>query len=247
MDHCATRVAREDSTATDISTEVGSVSSDSAASDGCDAALTPAKTLIIFDWDDTLFPTTWLVNQGLICEQGLLEAHVTPEQDELLHRLAEGVSNTLRKAMQYGKVVIVTNAVQDWVEYSCAAFMPSVCSIIDEIKIISARSTYESVECSSPSDWKRRAFAREFDLFREDVPEDIDAPWCIVSLGDALHEQEALASVSSGIADCVAKSLKFMERPQVEQMAEQHELVLESFAEVVGLPGDLDLEVANQD
>ena len=50
----------------------------------------------------------------------------------------------LELAVKYGKVYIITNAAEGWVEFSAAKFMPDVLPVLDKVTIISARTKYES-------------------------------------------------------------------------------------------------------
>lgn len=64
----------------------------------------------------------------------------------------------LELAITYGKVYIITNAADGWVEFSCRKFMPSVFPILAKIIIISARSRYESKFPGDVPQWKINAF-----------------------------------------------------------------------------------------
>merc|ERR1719160_1844633 len=97
-------------------------------------------TLIILDWDDTLLPSTWLQQHGLNIVGPLLP---TEEQRALLAQVAKFVIKTLRRAKKLGQVIIITNGEKGWVELSCSKFLPGVLPLLEGIKILSARSTYE--------------------------------------------------------------------------------------------------------
>jgi hypothetical protein len=225
----------------DGSTSDGSVAVDrtlslSSDSEGVAMKLPEAETLIIFDWDDTIFPTTWLLNEGLLDSDTTIDL----VQSALLQTLEEHAARTLQTAMQYGKVVIITNAIQDWVEQSCGMFMPSLLPFIQHFEIVSARSTYESKDAPSPTSWKKLAFAREVEGFCGSASRGART---IISLGDSLCEQQALVAAVGTYANCSAKSLKFMEQPHIQQLLDQHELVCGCFAGVYEHEGNLDLEV----
>jgi len=190
------------------------------------------QTLTFVDWDDTLFPTTWLQEQELL--QG--DFVVGVEQREWLEKLAIRVEITLRLALQFGRVVIVTNAQQGWVEKCCTEIMPSLSEVLDDVDVISARSTYET--CSGcPSEWKRLAFEQE--LLGSSI-----AQYNVLSLGDSMHEQRALLSLCQKKRNCFGKSMKFLEAPSIEQLIEQHDFVVSCFLEVAEHNGNLDVEIA---
>lgn len=225
-----------DDAASDCSTAIGAHRDETASECSSDSSAAPVESLLIFDWDDTLCPTSWLKDQGLM-EDG---AHPNEEQWSILHQLAARVHRTLEMATQVGHVVIVTNAQQDWVQFSCAVFMGAVADILQKVDIVSARSTYE--HCSQdPSEWKRLAFEQEVSFLYGQVTHGQTRN--IVSFGDALHEQQALVSVTKGVPDCCGKSMKFLESPSVEQLIEEHEFVNKVFLDVLEHNGDLDVEI----
>jgi hypothetical protein len=205
--------------------------------DGCSAGFSDSgdgvKTLIIFDWDDTLLPTSWLRQQDVLDCKVLSE-----EQQRQLEVLADVVEKTLRTALLFGKVVIVTNGQQGWVEASCAEAMPSLRHVLQQVRIVSARSTYEE-EVDEPSEWKRLAFAHEVNQLAVQSDQQLN----VISLGDSLHEQSAVMSIRGFVPNCFAKSLKFVETPTIEELIDQHEFVNMCFSDVAEHGDHLDVEI----
>jgi len=225
----------------DPSTEIGSEDSDSDYSDDDDdsnsvAGFRPEDTILIFDWDDTILPSTWVQEQGLRLDD---ECTINEEQKALLSRIAEFAALTLTAAKRYGKVILVTNAERGWIELSCQKFMPTLLSTLDDIKIFSARSYYEAQGVASPFEWKYFAFEREiqsfYELFADEQRKNV------ISFGDSAHEREALIRVTEHMPSCRTKSLKFVERPEVEQLVKEHELISGCFKYIVNHDGNLDL------
>jgi len=206
-------------------------------SDCCSEVCTEVETLLIFDWDDTLFPTSWLQEQGLLVDGATMSA----EQEAKLELMAECARLTLQTALEIGKVVIVTNAAKGWIEMSSARFTPSLVSLLKTIDMVSARSHFEKYS-QEPSEWKRMAFEHEVDLFYGSGHAGQQRN--IVSVGDSVHEMHALKSVTQSMPSCCGKSLKLMEFPSVEQLIEQHEVLAGCFMDVVEHNGDLDVEIA---
>merc|ERR1719265_2185252 len=116
------------------------------------------ETLLIFDWDDTLLPSTWVQGQGLRLDD---ESVVTEAQREQLDQMAKLNIETLRVAKENGCVVLVTNAERGWIELSCKKFMPELLPSLEGVSCTSARTTYECAEAPSPLDWKVKAFESE--------------------------------------------------------------------------------------
>jgi len=196
------------------------------------------ETLMIFDWDDTLLPSTWVMKQGLSLVE---ESVVTEAQAAELSRVAEAARTTLLAARRHGSVIIVTNGEQGWVELSCWKFMPTLAPALEGVPIISARSTYEKQGITSPFEWKVCAFSKEVEEhYKGSGP---TGRRNVISLGDSMHEHLALMSVTQGVPRCRAKSLKFASFPELSQLVEQHELVSGRMGDIADHDGDLVLEV----
>lgn len=197
------------------------------------------ETLFIFDWDDTVLPSTWVQTRGLRLDAA---SQPTSEQREILAEVAVAAGKTLRLARQHGTVVLVTNAERGWIELSCQKFLPTLSPMLENVKMVSARTAYECAQCPSPLDWKLCAFDAEIKhYFGLDGVQDPSQRKNVLSLGDSVHEREALWRATSSAPNCHAKSLKFVERPDVSQLCKQHELISNSFDQIVHQEGDLDL------
>merc|ERR1740121_2596623 len=106
----------------------------------------PEQTIILLDWDDTLCPSTWIrSNRGALSffkPAPNIEKHQVP-----LRKLEANCEALLRSAMQLGTVIIVTNAMEPWVETSSRHFLPGLLPLVHELPVIYARSVYETHAC----------------------------------------------------------------------------------------------------
>jgi len=210
------------------------------SSDSTHEYANPNQTIIIFDWDDTLCPSTTCMRQ-----HGLSVLGAAPE-GELADALAVLTSEAqaLIEAAQKlaDKVVIVTNAEEGWVDLSCKAWMPSLKGTLSNCEVVSARSSWESRGVASPAGWKARAFEEAVDKFYSQYA---NQSWKnIVSVGDAPHEREALSRVVKTVTStkkCRSKSVKFVLRPSVQQLTRELQMLRESMKEIVEHNDDLDL------
>lgn len=102
-----------------------------------------AQSIIIFDWDDTLIPTSFLIPyQSLIYQppEKPLPSNVAKKMKDI----DEYAALLLEAAKKVGTVLIITNAAQGWVELSANRFMPLTMQVLqNDIKIVSARTKYE--------------------------------------------------------------------------------------------------------
>jgi len=81
----------------------------------------------------------------------------SPNISEKLDEIANLVINILTRSLQAGRVYIVTNAMTDWVHYSCSKWIPTLTGLLDQLDIISAREMFEETH-PKPSLWKINAF-----------------------------------------------------------------------------------------
>ncbi|KAI0557061.1 hypothetical protein FGB62_348g012 [Gracilaria domingensis] len=195
------------------------------------------RTLTIYDWDDTFFPSTFLAARGVRLD----DTYSLPEP--LQHQMAELeaiVIKIVQEAMQYGIVKVITNAEQGWVELSGKCFMPRLTKFLQDnsIKVVSARSIYEADYPESPTGWKTAAFMSE-------VSESFPNNDClnVLVLGDSLSEREAAHNLATRMPDSCVKSVKLVERPNVTQLQRQIALLHGSFRDLRDHYGSFDVNL----
>jgi hypothetical protein len=110
----------------------------------------PEQTIIIFDWDDTLCPSSWIRENKRV----LSFFKPAPNIERIQRPLRELQANCealLKLAMKLGTVVIVTNAMDPWVETSGRNFLPGLMPLVSQLPVIYARSIYEMQACDPSS------------------------------------------------------------------------------------------------
>ncbi|CAK0863270.1 unnamed protein product [Prorocentrum cordatum] len=98
------------------------------------------QTVVIFDWDDTLFPTTYVKHDlGLNIGKHLRDQALRPQMmmraRTSLAKAAGAADRLLRLADERGKVVVVTLARSPWVTDSCKFFYPGIGELIEKLNI----------------------------------------------------------------------------------------------------------------
>jgi len=96
-------------------------------------------TTFIYDWDDTLLCTSFL-NKRSKNFNGRQNAEKVVQY---LENLQEVVCNVLEKSLQNGRVLLITNAVKNWVDYSSNKWLPQTVELLGKVEIISARQKFE--------------------------------------------------------------------------------------------------------
>lgn len=193
------------------------------------------KSLIFWDWDDTLLCSSFLSSEGYRLDSDMSRAD--PDLLRQLKDLETSVIKVLEVSLKRGETIIITNAETNWVELSAQKFMPGVVPYLEKIKVTSARSTFEGMFPESPLKWKYCAFQEQLAAILQAV----EIEKHIISFGDSHVEREAVRAVTKDRANTRTKSIKFAERPTIEQLQRQVELATDCFQYIHTHNGDLDL------
>jgi len=197
--------------------------------------MTPGvRPIIFFDYDDTILNSTQIAELGLrlVGDHSDSPNHLDNDIRSQLSRLENSVCAMLTHAQTLGQVVIVTNGETGWVELSAHKFLPGLLPVIGTLQVISARSVYQSHNPACPITWKALAFNAIADMYPEANQ--------IISIGDSLVERNAARLVARG-RNIFCKTIKFCERPSLDQLLAQQQVVFMSLSEVVRTHDHLDL------
>jgi hypothetical protein len=191
------------------------------------------NSLIIFDWDDTLLPTTFLTQGGAYNENMIL----TDSEKKKFEKLENSALNLLNIAISKGDVYIITNAGLGWVEFSAKKYYPKIYEILPKIKIISARCQWENVFPNDTKKWKIQTFlSLQKELNTKLVTN-------IICLGDSLYEMEAGRILANCFTEAFVKTIKFKEGPKLEELYKQLMLVNNQFTSICSAVKSLTIRV----
>ncbi|KAK1934994.1 hypothetical protein P3T76_010760 [Phytophthora citrophthora] len=187
----------------------------------------------IFDWDDTLCPTTWLHLRGLLVAHGLIDgapsmdietfeqqsrpSPLTSTDRKQLELLESQLLQLLQLAARFGPVFIVTAASLPWVVASAEHFLPKVRQFLldnqsqrgdemERIQVVSARDWYHHQVGTGGSqlEWKCATFeALCGHLKVQEVFGRLKTRTDLISIGDARFEQEACVRMELKAGDFV--------------------------------------------
>mmetsp|Transcript_17026 Transcript_17026/g.27358 ORF Transcript_17026/g.27358 Transcript_17026/m.27358 type:complete len:434 (+) Transcript_17026:43-1344(+) len=190
------------------------------------------ESLIVFDWDDTILPTSWLERIRALTAG----VPVRPEVQRQMATLSAVCATTLSMAQQMGTLVFITNSAPGWVDQSCQLFMPQIHQQVRGIQIFAK-------PMHAPLTFKLSAFRRECQAFRN-----------LVSVGDGDAERAASLRLltppdrkitgrgdTTDPAKCV-KSVKLIEFPSCQQLIAEHEMLQVRLLDIVNFQGCLDLK-----
>lgn len=204
---------------------------------------------LFFDWDDTLFPCSFLTDHGYIVDFEWKRPR--PDNvNEDLKQLSASVAQLLQKACDCGEVAIITNSGDDWVLPTAREFLPDAVPLLKQhIKIQSAKAKYRSmfpISPQAPQKWKFCSF-HEFvwttthsDSMKN---KNTNNKTTIVSFGDSELERTAVQLVARGMGNTRYTSLKFVSKPTIAQLQHQIELITKTFDFLVTSDKDIDIEL----
>jgi hypothetical protein len=190
------------------------------------------NTLFFLDWDDTLFPTNWVIKNNI----NLSSSKNRDRHSLYFQELDRVLSKFLRKLDSLGKIIIITNALPDWITISSLK-LPDTYHLLRDIEIISARGTYRD-KSNKTMDWKTMAFRDVID--REFQSTHISN---VISIGDAEYEYQALISLSNRKKDIkYLKSVRFVNNPSHDVLIDQLEVLNNAIPKIWNKYKNLDLK-----
>jgi len=200
------------------------------------------KTLILLDWDDTLFPTSWVVKKNIdLTDPETQNKYIVffAKLDLLLHKL-------LSNMLQYGKVIIVTNAVAKWVFISSIIIPNTHLLLKNRITVVSARDIYQNAYRNDGYMWKKLVFkqiATEYYNNNNNVNNiNNNSIENIISIGDAEYEFKALLNLNNiNIKKRHLKAIRFMTKPSYDILIDQLEVLNKSVSKIMNTNNNMDL------
>ena len=181
------------------------------------------ENLILVDWDDTLFPTTWTQNTEINLND------VNDVIKELFLTLDNILNNMVIRLLDHGKIRIVSNGSRGWIN-SCMNVLPIFSQLVELgiINIVSARDLFELDYPKEYTMWKTQAF--KICVSEHLVGENVIRQ--IVSMGDSISEHNALMNLKdwfkSGdinpdedLENKILKSIIFKKDPELNEVIEQ--------------------------
>lgn len=229
------------------------------------------RCVLILDWDDTLFPTTWIRDDCGFDWRKPLEAQLDKwsvrgkTTHTLLERFAARMSALLREASREHHVIIVTLARKGWVMKSIERFCPALKEVIEECKpkIIYAQEYASATKRRWNGAPMTADEALEFwtevkaSAIRKELSSEATTFTDIVSVGDSQYERHGTMRVASEFMKELGdgadkprmhvKTVKFLNCPTVEEVTAQMNLLLCWLPFIVDRDDDLDIEIDEAD
>jgi len=194
------------------------------------------KTVTIFDWDDTLLCSSFLRAHAKD-EDAALPSGVLPH----FRSIEAAAARLLELAARRGECVIVTNAVEGWVEYSAAKYLPSVCEVLGKVRIVSARSVHGESMPGQVGRWKAEAFRAVCEQFADE-----GVRLNLTVIGDSELEMNAARAMRQEFEHALVKTVKLQELPSPEDLSKELAVVSQKFEKILAAPRELSISLARK-
>jgi len=180
--------------------------------------------IFVFDFDDTLFPTSFYRNKYI------------PKNDKNLEEIKNNIEKFLEKTKLYGMVFIITNAEKKWVELCLDNFLNGV--------------KYENVEIFSTVDhginyvkeqnlWKTEAFKITLSNYFKD-----NDSHQLISFGDNINDRDASLYIKNTFSNVIVKNILFKSFPTIDTLITEQKLVLHILDYIIMYSDHMDMKIA---
>ena len=194
--------------------------------------------LVVLDYDDTLSPSSWVA-----ARHREKKSEMTAEEAQLLMEVEKGIGGLLQAVRALGcAVVIITNADREWVEYSCARYLPRCMDLLSKVHVVSARH-FEHVYPGRSVCWKAAAFTHVAKAFFATGNSDPRCRREIISIGDSNDERLAVRAAAAPL-NATPKAIKLVDSPRLWTVARQLQTVAHCLPFLVYSDHAVDVDVA---
>ena len=181
------------------------------------------NSLIIFDWDDTLFPTSFLARNEYFSEQNIFSTEKDEKVLKKIEKLKQSVIDLINISLTKGED-IYNNKCSYWLGWIyLKQFYPNFYKILDKIKIISARGECKNIFPNNIQEWKIQTFSNLRKNFNNKLVTNI------ICLGDSMLEFETGKILAKFFKEAFIKTVKFKEDPKIDELNKQLILVKNQF------------------
>eukprot|EP01084_Bolivina_argentea_P177436 306825_1 len=212
-------------------------------------SIQPNNTLIIFDFDDTFFPTHMV--KSYIIGQLPLPPNVATTLESLGNKVLN-LFNQLGTEYGFNNIKIVSNGSLPWICFAlnyAALYSPSYSKIkallfAEKINCHSAYDGFTNQFPMQPYMWKRQMYRYLFKI--HNVKKNYQN---IITIGDQVLDHTAAMTalndygIDYGRHNCKSHSIKLKENPLYNDMTNQIDYIVFVFNNINGLMGNLDGEI----
>ena len=175
------------------------------------------ETVFIFDWDDTLMCTTFILSKGQILSE---------EDKNIINNLGKIVNIFLKECNKYGKIIIMTNSTEKWMKQTSEKYLKIKNSLFRKIKIISTRDIFAKKGIETKK-WKELALEEILFKYGDKIEN-------IICGSDSENDIEVFKNISEKYNKINISTIKFKTKPSPLIMIKQIEYLNKKLYEIIG-------------
>jgi hypothetical protein len=185
------------------------------------------NNIIILDWDDTLFSTSYFL---------LKNKKLTIEEQQLFFKLGECVSKFINLSKSFGKVFIITNSTKKWLYKTAYNYLKINENLLDEVNVISARENFNE-EIVPKHMWKSLIFKQLYKYF--------ELSDSIVCISDSINDINEGKKLKTIFKNNNISTIKFINKPSPIQNIKEINLIIENLGKIINSNYNMILEEEN--
>jgi hypothetical protein len=188
--------------------------------------------LFIFDFDDTLFASSYFSNKN---------PYFSKDPCYCLE-LSRSIDTILKLASSFGHVRIITNAEKNWIAFCLEKYLPdcfTLAELYKDDKIFSSFDQGISMIENDKTKWKTLAFQKIIPEYIQTI-----SPKEIICFGDTLYDRLAAIDIRNYSPQLSVKNILLIGQPTLEVLLQEHKLIEKYIPEMIKYNGNLDLTFA---
>ena len=185
------------------------------------------NNIIILDWDDTLFSTSYFL---------LKNKKLTIEEQQLFFKLGECVSKFINLSKSFGKIFIITNSTKKWLYKTAYNYLKINENLLDEVNVISARENFNE-EIVPKHMWKSLIFKQLYKYF--------ELSDSIVCISDSINDINEGKKLKTIFKNNNISTIKFINKPSPIQNIKEINLIIENLSKIINSNYNMILEEEN--
>ena len=180
-----------------------------------------SQDLFFFDWDDTLFPTTWMSDNQYIKK---MPGELPVEIQTLFAHLDLLLKNLFSMVFPLGKVYILTLADEGWINHGFRHFYPSLACFYRRFSLLARPPSIRTTDKAQT--WKKNKMSQLVLSEYGDVGHrpGVHSVYCF---GDSLNDRDAAKQLEQFRLGLNIKAVKFSDTPSIKTLYQEISLVKE--------------------
>ena len=175
------------------------------------------ETVFILDWDDTLMCTSFIDHKI---------QHLSESEKNLILNLGKIVSDFLSHCQEYGKIIILTNSTENWVNKTANEYLGLGDLSEKNIKIISTRDKYFKKGLDIKI-WKELALNEIVNKYKKNIEN-------LICASDSEKDINTFKKIMQKNKDINISTIKFKRKPSPLIMEKEIKYLLENINSIIG-------------